>query len=693
MSDAQRAEAERLGVRVAFENHVGMRFVLIPAGKFVMGASIDDARRSKRFVDRPWPHRVRLTRPFYLQMTETTNASVRAVIPDWSVGDFEGLSCDGDRQPAIMYRSTAETFLAKVADGDPRGRAYRLPTEAEWELACRGGTRSDWYWGDQAGAGVHFEVLGDLNGRVREPGRATWPVASRKPNPYGLHDMLGNWFEWVADRYGPLPARPRTDPQGPVASARAIARLLDRHVVRGGAFLTAPEHARAWSRRPFDPMGMAVVRAVVPLAPTEDATDVRPLPLLVEAVRAENGKRVDAVFVLEDDEDGERRAQDGRFRIRIGDGRSKEIRIEASTKRVPYVHGMALNCFRPKFRHAVGAARLRYRIPLYRRARVEGQVKAVDVEPDQLQRLEVNLSQLGGPAETPFRLLYALAGSAKPDAAGRFHLPSVPWIPGAPITVRAVERGTPFPYVGTARGVLPTASGQRLRLQVEVALLESKRRGGDRMIGLGEGGEGPPIKFGARTDGACGSVDVRCLRPDGLPLEGAVIIRDATRDERGRIVTVEDVAVTDASGTATFPDVPEGTSTFEQTTNGIPLAPAVVEVGAGCAASVAMRVPRAARLSLTVKRAEGGPAAYADVTVDQPSGSSWVDLEPDGTLHVEPTLGPDGSATLHNLEPGALIVRIAFFGRVLEHQVRLSPGQEADLHLELPRAEGWRPGR
>jgi len=117
---------------------------------------------------------------------------------------------------------------------DWRADGYRLPTEAEWEYACRAGTDSPWSFGDDP------ELLGDYAWLSGNSDDRVHPVAEKRPNPWGLHDMHGNVWEWCWDRYGAYSSRPVSDPHGPVFNRW--------RVLRGGSFDGSPEVLRSAGR-------------------------------------------------------------------------------------------------------------------------------------------------------------------------------------------------------------------------------------------------------------------------------------------------------------------------------------------------------------------------------------------------------------------------------------------------------------
>jgi formylglycine-generating enzyme required for sulfatase activity len=267
LSEAQRAEAERLGVPAWFENALGMRFVLIPAGTFTMGSPSHEAGRDDDEV----PHHVTLSQAFYLQTTETTWAQWRRWDPAASGAAYLDAVTDADDQPAVYVNGEGRLprFVAWVGAQDPT-HAYRLPTEAEWEYACRAGTNARWFWGEDLQATARYaNVLGRLGllkisgwsgafplDGLAQPG--SLPVGLFHPNPWGLHDMLGNVAEWTECTYGPLGAAPSVDPVVRGAGPERLAR--------GGAFNNPSNYVRCasrgharWDGSPFADIGFRLV--------------------------------------------------------------------------------------------------------------------------------------------------------------------------------------------------------------------------------------------------------------------------------------------------------------------------------------------------------------------------------------------------------------------------------------------------
>ena len=233
VSKEQVVAADLLTVPVAFENAIGMRFVLIPAGTFAMGSPASEEGRSGDETQ----HQVTLTRAYYMSVLETTNAQYRMFKADHDSGfavrpvrgRSPGISLNGDTQPAVKVSHDDATAFVAWLERRTGERRYRLPTEAEWECACRSGTTTPFAFGTTISANQAVFL-----------GETTLPVGSRSASPWGLYDMQGNALEWCADWYGDYSDLPLTDPTGPSSgSAR---------VVRGGVWANQPSFLRCAHR-------------------------------------------------------------------------------------------------------------------------------------------------------------------------------------------------------------------------------------------------------------------------------------------------------------------------------------------------------------------------------------------------------------------------------------------------------------
>jgi formylglycine-generating enzyme required for sulfatase activity len=247
-------------------NSIGMKLKLIPAGRFKMGSPEDDKAASSQEGEKP-QHEVTLTRPFYLGVYEVTQGEFNQITGRGysyfsAVGagrsQVEGMATDRLPVDTVSWIETIQ-FCNKLSakeglkpfydiDGnrvkvsDWGGDGYRLPTEAEWEYACRAGTTTRFSFGDDE------KLIGEHAWHAQNSSGRTHGVGEKKPNPFGLFDMHGNAWEWCWDwyeaKYYNSPSA-SLDPKGPEAGAV--------HVHRGGSFLNRVADLRSAMRRAGTP--------------------------------------------------------------------------------------------------------------------------------------------------------------------------------------------------------------------------------------------------------------------------------------------------------------------------------------------------------------------------------------------------------------------------------------------------------
>lgn len=220
---------------------VPLVLVRIPAGTFSMGSASSERGRG----DDETQHQVTLASDFYIGKYEVTQGQWQALMGDNPSYFGQSPTFPVD-QVSWDEIAGADGFLARLnrhlaSTRQPGAGQMRLPTEAEWERAAKGGTTTRFSYGD---------VLDCKDGCSRSclthPLYMSWcgqgptPVGSKKPNPYGLYDVHGNVREWVQDWYGPYSASPQTDPKGP---ARGSSRI-----VRGGGVQLPPQYSRSAAR-------------------------------------------------------------------------------------------------------------------------------------------------------------------------------------------------------------------------------------------------------------------------------------------------------------------------------------------------------------------------------------------------------------------------------------------------------------
>ncbi|MFH1024246.1 MAG: formylglycine-generating enzyme family protein [Planctomycetota bacterium] len=215
--------------RKSFRNSIGMTLVWIPPGEFMMGSPDNEPGRGE---DEGPQHKVKITKGFYMGATEVTQAQWKAVMGD-NPSNFKG----DDLPVEQVSWNDCQVFLKKFSDKE--GKTYRLPTEAEWEYACRAGTTTRFCFGDDdGGLGAYAWFYGNS-------GNQTHAVGTKKSNAFGLYDMHGNVWEWCQDRFGAYPSGDVTDPTGATSGS-------DR-VLRSGSWFGTPEFCRSACRVRGDP--------------------------------------------------------------------------------------------------------------------------------------------------------------------------------------------------------------------------------------------------------------------------------------------------------------------------------------------------------------------------------------------------------------------------------------------------------
>ncbi len=191
-------------------NSLGMEFVYIPPGTFMMGSPEDEPWRSKNET----LHQVTLTRGFYMQTTQVTQGQWEAVMGN-NPSHFKD---EGDNCPVEKVSwDDVQEFIKKL-DERERTDKYRLPTEAEWEYSCRARSRARYCFGDDK------DRLSEYAWYWKNSGRKTHPVGEKKANAWGLYDMHGNVWEWCEDWYDKYPSESVTDPGGPSTGSYRVYR-------------------------------------------------------------------------------------------------------------------------------------------------------------------------------------------------------------------------------------------------------------------------------------------------------------------------------------------------------------------------------------------------------------------------------------------------------------------------------------
>ncbi|MAX24930.1 MAG: hypothetical protein CMJ19_10540 [Phycisphaeraceae bacterium] len=273
-------------------NSLGMTLIRLEPGRFMMGSGLSTeqlltkfGRTTSGYKDEFPQHEVHLTQPFYLAATHVTrkqfaqfiNATqyqttaqqigwVTGMTQTKLFGKHDGLTWDhpgfeqADDHPVVCVSyDDAVAFCQWLSNKE--NLTYRLPTEAQWEYACRAGTDTLFWWGNELQEAQGKENLHDASydnwyaTLIHSKGFMRWlswddgyaqtsPVGKYQANPWGLYDMLGNATQWVRDGYAPYASEKRIDPIGP--------NQAKRRITRGGNWYVIPHYARS-SRRSIVP--------------------------------------------------------------------------------------------------------------------------------------------------------------------------------------------------------------------------------------------------------------------------------------------------------------------------------------------------------------------------------------------------------------------------------------------------------
>jgi formylglycine-generating enzyme required for sulfatase activity len=223
------AQPQKLALEIVdIGKGVSLELLIVPAGKFTMGSPISETGRTNNELE----HEVTISKSFFLGKYEVTQAQWEAIMDD------NPSSEGGAKLPVtdVSYED-CQKFIKKLNEKTSGG--FRLPTEAEWEYACRAGTKTSYAVGERFGK----DQANFLDSKIGKPVF----VGSYKSNAFGFHDMHGNVDEWCNDWYGPYAKEPILNPKGPPEGKY--------RVLRGGAFNFDASYQRSAIRnfiRPTD---------------------------------------------------------------------------------------------------------------------------------------------------------------------------------------------------------------------------------------------------------------------------------------------------------------------------------------------------------------------------------------------------------------------------------------------------------
>jgi formylglycine-generating enzyme required for sulfatase activity len=200
-------------------NSIGMKLVLIPKGTFIMGSPESEEGRGKYETQ----HEVTISKDYYLGVYEVTQAQYEKMMgtnPSYFQGSKIVGSSSNYPVEQVSWEDAVEFCkkLSELPEEKKAGRVYRLPTEAEWEYACRSGSKSAYSFGESSKSlGDYAWFDGNSNGQ-------THPAGENKANAWSLYDMHGNVWEWCSDWYGDYPNGAVSDPVGPPGGSLRVFR-------------------------------------------------------------------------------------------------------------------------------------------------------------------------------------------------------------------------------------------------------------------------------------------------------------------------------------------------------------------------------------------------------------------------------------------------------------------------------------
>ena len=216
--------------RTSISNSVGMTFTFVPSGSFMMGSPQEEKNRC---IDEPL-HKVKIAKPFFIQASEVTQGQWKAVMKTQPWKGKENVKVGDDYPASFISWDAAQEFVKKLNTKEST-TVYRLPTEEEWEYACRAGTTTAYYWG----ARMDADYCWYHGKKWRKKETSAHKIMGKEPNAWGLYDMSGNVSEWCSNWYT-KDYTPPDEYKGPLARTYKV--------MRGGSFLSEAPLCRSAAR-------------------------------------------------------------------------------------------------------------------------------------------------------------------------------------------------------------------------------------------------------------------------------------------------------------------------------------------------------------------------------------------------------------------------------------------------------------